>query len=145
MREKRGVAPQQQRAVGTWRPTPPPPPPYHIAKIRNKRVVATPRAIGDVNAKVRRKALVKAMKNLNPFLTRGRLVVLIGPALSTGHGGRIRVYTAAVEQRNFLSESRRRRSSRPAVERSSSCDGRRFALAAVGSANVAFVNSRWWL
>jgi len=51
MREKRGVAPQQQRAVGTWRPTPPPPPLYHIAKISNKRVVATPRAIGDVNAK----------------------------------------------------------------------------------------------
>jgi len=24
MREKRGVAPQQRRAVGTWRPTPPP-------------------------------------------------------------------------------------------------------------------------
>jgi len=53
MREKRGVAPQQRRAVGTWRLTPPPPPPHQIAKIRNKRVVATPRAIGDVNAKVR--------------------------------------------------------------------------------------------
>jgi len=48
---------------------------------------------------------------------------MVGPALSTGHGGRIRVYTAAVEQRNFLSERRRRRRSRPAVERSSSCGG----------------------
>lgn len=70
MREKRGVAPQQRRAVGTWRPTPPP---RHRTITRKHAIsvslphraqsVTSTRKHGD-RGKRRRERSVSAGKNL---------------------------------------------------------------------------------